>query len=185
MTFPEYLALSKETEPNAAQYSDTISRFDGIKEIAHHAIGFSTEVSEFVESKHKPEFEGHAHEEKGDMWWYVAGLVRHCLDNGAALILDHSSDRVVSTDDLVIIAGKLLDQAKRAIFYGSIDMDKVREYTQTAVQMLCDLGDAPSCWAANVEKLNRKRYKNGFSESAALNRDIDAERQAMNGGGAG
>lgn len=39
--------------------------------------------------------------------------------------------------------------------------------------------DFEDCMKANIDKLNKKRYKNGFTTDDALNRDLDGEREIL------
>lgn len=43
----------------------------------------------------------------------------------------------------------------------------------------CVKSNFKEAMASNINKLNKKRYKNGFTESAALNRDLAAERDEL------
>lgn len=86
-------------------------------------------------------------------------------------------------------AGEILDAVKKALIYGK-PLDEVNvkeelgdvyhyaEYCNTAIGSTRE-----QCEAANVAKL-QKRYPNGFNEKDAVNRNLDAERVALEVGGA-
>lgn len=81
-------------------------------------------------------------------------------------------------------SGELLDAFKKTCYYGSdLDMTNVKEECGDVlwgIQLICDemgwtLDDVIS---ANVEKL-KARYPEKWAQQEALNRDLDAEREAL------
>ena len=84
-------------------------------------------------------------------------------------------------------AGELVDALKKHLFYGKeLDMANVREelgdslwYVATGANALgADLGDIMQL---NVNKLEA-RYGEGFTEEAAINRDLGVERTILESG---
>ena len=88
--------------------------------------------------------------------------------------------------------GELLDMLKKSIFYGKdIDFVNMEEelgdllwYVALAIKIMNLLG-----YATNFEQIQKKniaklkaRYGEKFSEDAALNRDLDAERKILKDG---
>lgn len=85
-------------------------------------------------------------------------------------------------------AGEFVDAMKKTIFYGKEfdEVNLVEElgdlmwYATVAMDVLNV--DIEEVWRRNREKLLKKRYKKGkFTEEAALNRDLDAERESLEG----
>jgi NTP pyrophosphatase (non-canonical NTP hydrolase) len=81
-------------------------------------------------------------------------------------------------------AGEFLDALKKHVFYGK-DLDKVNLMEECGDLMwymsvaLDALGyDFEKVMERNIEKLSA-RYKGGFSKNAAVNRDLDTERDIL------
>lgn len=81
-------------------------------------------------------------------------------------------------------AGEFLDALKKHVFYGK-DLDKVNLMEECGDLMwymsvaLDALGyDYKSVMERNIEKLSA-RYKDGFTKDAAVNRNLDAERDIL------
>ena len=85
---------------------------------------------------------------------------------------------------LLTETGELADGFKRAIFYGKpLDTTNINEEVGDVLWYLAILIDVlgidfESCMIANIKKL-RKRYPNKYSHESALNRDLEAEREAI------
>jgi len=82
-------------------------------------------------------------------------------------------------------AGEIQDQLKRAIFYpgAKLDLDNIIEEAGDMlwyVGVLCNLLDISltQLLTANINKLH-KRYPEGFSGFDALNRNVEAEMEAI------
>ena len=82
-------------------------------------------------------------------------------------------------------SAEFLDQMKKHIFYQK-DLDEInlieelgdlQWYTMLALHLLGV--DLEEVWRRNRAKLLEKRYKNGFSKEAAINRDLEAEREVL------
>lgn len=83
-------------------------------------------------------------------------------------------------------AGELLDAVKKSLFYGKT-FDRVNAKEEVGdmlwyMGVICnELGfTLEEAMQTNVDKL-RARYPGQFTESAALNRDLDAERKILEG----
>lgn len=81
-------------------------------------------------------------------------------------------------------AGEFLDALKKHVFYGK-DLDKVNLMEECGDLMwymsvaLDALGyDYKQVMDRNIEKLSA-RYKNGFTKEAAVNRDLETERDIL------
>lgn len=81
-------------------------------------------------------------------------------------------------------SGELLDAVKKSVFYGKpLDAVNVKEELGDLmwyVAIICDqFGfSLEEIKQINIDKL-RKRYPQKFTESSALNRDLDAERKVL------
>ncbi len=81
-------------------------------------------------------------------------------------------------------AGELLDCVKKHLYYGKpLDDTNAKEEIGDILWYLAQICNAKS-WSmeeimqANIDKL-RARYPEKFTEDNAINRDLDAERQAL------
>ncbi len=94
---------------------------------------------------------------------------------------------------LVTEAGELMDTLKKHLIYGKeIDWVNVQEelgdsqwYTGLAVDVVGEILPGATwegIWENNIAKL-KKRYGDKFTESAALNRDLEGERAVLEGEG--
>jgi len=89
-------------------------------------------------------------------------------------------------------AGEILDAMKKHIYYDkTLDLINIKEelgdtlwYVAQAIDVLQDMEEDIS-WSGimetNIEKL-RKRYGEKFDREKAVNRDLDAEREILEGG---
>lgn len=82
-------------------------------------------------------------------------------------------------------AGEVLDAVKKVLFYGRpVDTHNLIEelgdldFYQEIAKSVLNVTDE-EIRATNHAKLDGVRYKNGFSEEAALNRDLEKERKAL------
>jgi NTP pyrophosphatase (non-canonical NTP hydrolase) len=102
----------------------------------------------------------------------------------AATLLDHNLRLLHAAMGCVTEAGELMDQMKKVLAYGKeLDNTNIIEelgdmlwYVQLACNVLgITLFDVMK---VNSAKLH-KRYPDKFTRQAALNRDLDAERQVL------
>lgn len=81
-------------------------------------------------------------------------------------------------------AGELQDQVKKHLIYGKrLDMTNVMEEIGDVLWYCALTLDAAGftfeeCMRTNIDKL-RKRFPDKFTQEQALNRDLDAERKAL------
>lgn len=93
--------------------------------------------------------------------------------------LDHAITGIVTE------AGELADALKRVKFYGKdLDITNMKEEAGDLLWyftiLLDELGtDLSEIRDMNNRKLTKKRYKNGFSKEAALNRNTEEERKEL------
>lgn len=152
--------------------------------LLHAAIGAVTEVSELLLAEDGDTI--NVKEEMGDICWYVAIACDELGIGFEDLLVLADGERV--EDDpfkaLLAGAGDALDTVKRSLFYG-IDLDEAvfgRHFgTMLAALriMARDCGwDMTDLQVANIAKLS-SRYPEKFTTEAAINRDIEAEREVL------
>lgn len=115
-----------------------------------------------------------------DIKTYTKESERTLIDKGHDLNLLHAA-MGISTE-----SGELMDAFKRKIFYGKdLDVVNVKEeigdlmwYVAILLREL-DL-DFEELLQINIDKL-KARYPEKFTEENALNRDLDKERQILEG----
>jgi hypothetical protein len=148
-------------------------------------------------------------EEAGDCFWYIGLIVDEFKfnpevilqksqlkkDSWALSMWNSLLDVVFSDfakkkklnrhiDELIKQVGLLQDLSKKSIFYGKVLTDDrfLAQVIEVSKQLatLCDIGDISitDCLIANIKKLSA-RYKGGFSEKAALDRDLAKERTIL------
>ena len=94
--------------------------------------------------------------------------------------LEHSIDGINSE------AGELIDELKKAKYYPGHELDVTNikeEFGDLLFYFMLGLNHfgwtLREIMDMNRAKLDGVRYKDGFSGEAALNRDLDAEREAL------
>ena len=86
-------------------------------------------------------------------------------------------------------AGELLTEMKKTVFYdiynGEVNIEKVEDESCDLLHYLVMLTNILGISFDRLIKLNmvklKKRFSNGYSKEAWLNRDKDAEKEAMRG----
>jgi hypothetical protein len=183
-----------------SQYPNTfyadVPPTDAKVRLIHGAMGLSTEVSELRNAS------GHINylEERGDCFWYLALLCRLVRDlrpepgSKPATIQSHfvlgiRDYRVLLPEEkqrwevLANAAACLLDYAKRYFFYNSTpDWHAVAYLIGQCIDLLAYWGhpEPGEIFDRNIAKL-RKRFPNRFDTAAAVNRNLDSERDALKG----
>jgi NTP pyrophosphatase (non-canonical NTP hydrolase) len=175
----------------------------------HFAIGLASELEEFQEAleyaeddkNELAEAEVLVREELGDFFWYLAGLL-NVLDKTLATVIGDALDEAfcwprgsvkepgaefdVILNGLCVFVGRIADRVKKEVFYGKPEEDQVL-YEQLMLltrQLLfiCQVtGINPNeVIQTNIDKL-ATRYPDKFTEGDALDRDKDAEMEALGG----
>lgn len=195
MHFREYLdtVLSRENR----NFDTICPRFnDKFTRLFHGVVGINTEVGELVESLVHPngndnlsiecEDEYNLREELGDLQFYVA----MCFDifeiDYASIVNPLETFYGVShiISELQKEAYCLLDMCKKVMIYGrEIDnaffSSKLILIQAWLEELACEYGfQIEDIWVKNDEKLGG-RYKEGFTEREALNRNLTVERQIL------
>lgn len=170
--------------------------------LLHACAGISSELSELIEIEKK--FEGddkidrvNIMEELGDILWYI-GIASDALDAVNEITTDPEfvgkktdfdgdlcDDLIRFSLNVSAIAGELVDKAvKKTIFYGKkVDkqdlIDKLRLIHQNVKYMLEHTGyTLEDARERNIAKL-KARYGEKFTEAAALERNLAAERAIL------
>lgn len=151
--------------------------------LLHAAVGISTEVTELLLAEQDVT---NVKEEMGDILWYVAIAASELRINFTDFLL-LADQEVLNSDPLKALlwgAAESLDVVKRSLFYGlGLDEAKFGLAVGTvlrAVEMLA----ADEGWTlaelqeTNIAKLT-KRYPEKFTRGAAVDRDLEAEREAV------
>lgn len=143
--------------------------------LLHAALGIVTELMEYYDS----EGDINAKEELGDVYWYVA-----IAADELELTFDEIKESHNGIGTPEIAMGGLCDVIKRASFYGvPFDTQKFTQWLGLILHWLerhCRGWKITpeECMAANIAKL-RKRFPDKFTTDNAVNRDKDAEIEAV------
>lgn len=158
----------------------------------HAAIGICTEVGELVECFKENLLIDcvNMQEEIGDCFWYLAIYERlfgfeletnTCFQNNVGF---NGSDDVLFK--LVISSSKLLDIYKKAVFYDREELEmQIRTHTEEVFQLLVMLLETAGRSVEKTRTINiaklRKRFPEKFSKENAINRNLKAEREILEG----
>ena len=165
---------------------------DRMIRLLHSGLGMSSELAELEVALDKTDWDlVNISEESGDILWYIAVAVN-------ALGFDHneiSSFEVSkkegyalrdSVNTTVWAVGEFNDLLKKHLFYGrELNTDKLKQNLQqmcmavSAICIYCDKTPGQTR-ETNIAKL-KVRFKDKFTEAAALNRDLDTERKILEG----
>ena len=153
-------------------------------QILHGAIGMAAEMHEIINVCEESCESESMVAELGDICWYAA-LCLHGAGYDMEDIEYHSLCNVVDfpTIDLQENISKVLDQAKRLVYYNAplthVFITSMRKIL-ACVQVLADENNITidEVMAKNINKL-KLRYPDQFSEQQAVQRDLKKERQAF------
>lgn len=184
MEFKEYRELTKVTWVRKAT-----SLEDGL----HMVLGISGEIAEIAQAnilaaeRHaqgdKNPFDlNNIREEIGDLMWYVANYFNTFdIDN---LVYDEIAPIYSPKYEMVVVAGNLTDLFKKWFAYGKEPSRiQLEGHIQSVVQVAHNLClyfqlEMSNVMEVNINKL-RVRYGDKFDAHKAINRDLEAERQAL------
>lgn len=174
-------------------------RFSNIRNIRllHGAIGLASELSE-IRVMASQEFIDAVNlkEEMGDVFWYMGLMIDELkLDPSeifCAMVtinerLDEESRRILldeTIDEMTVAIGNAVDLLKKSLMYGKeLNIDGLSNELQELdsnvafALALYDI-DPGQARERNIEKL-RARYGEKFTEAAALERNLGAERKIL------
>lgn len=157
-------------------------------DLLHATVGLATELGELLPlAKHSRDIVN-VKEEIGDLCWYLAIIDRFLISNGFVLeIAKYEKDLLFEEAEhglLYLTLNKLLDQSKKNFIYGKPyeltllfnTTMKLHGCLMTICKFYCF--DIDEIRSTNIAKL-KKRYGDKFSAAAALNRDVNAEREIL------
>lgn len=193
MTPNEYQQLALRTESVPAILQTGRPQHDAkMTRLLHAAMGICTEVGELAQAVtsvgyQRPLNKVNAMEELGDVLWYVAVGFDALGLPMPARPEDPGEQIGTLTLELSAAAGALLDLLKKHLFYGKpfdpraadAALAEVYRFTVAAVYELDYTLE--HAMERNIAKLE-KRYPQKFTAEAALTRDLEAERKALEGG---
>jgi len=176
MNVVDFQKYAKRTCPNLGSSGNNAS---------HMALGIYTELGELYTALHhtqKDIDEVNVREELGDIMWYIANM---------ATLIDYplmevtAGNHTFGFNELFKQSTVLADVIKKHMAYGKeLDVQKVTDEL-FLLNIMChnfyDMGikvDLHLAMEKVIAKL-RIRYPEKFTAEAALNRDLDAERSAL------
>jgi len=182
MNWNEYLELSEKT------LSTQFNCDSKEQKVLHAVIGVLTEVEELLDN-HIGETQDFTNilEEAGDITWYLAIIGReYQLDYPQLLVRNKNEDPMKLVLKIIKNTCKLLDMMKKKIYYNK-PIDENLFKTITHVVML-DLSDYMNVYDINIQNsfdINiaklKARYGEKFSSERAINRDLETERNILEG----
>jgi NTP pyrophosphatase (non-canonical NTP hydrolase) len=182
MNWKEYLELSEKTLSTQFHCDEKEQR------LLHAVIGVLTEVEELLDNHIGDEQDDtNRLEEAGDACWYLAIIGREMdLDYPQLIVKTKNDNPMKLVLKIVKNTCKLLDMMKKKIYYNK-PVDEYLFKTLTNLVML-DLSDymntydidIQNSFDVNIAKL-KARYGEKFSSERAINRDLETERNILEG----
>lgn len=173
-------------------------RFSQIRTIRllHGAIGLASELSEIREMAQGGDIDVvNLKEEMGDLFWYMGVMVDELKSDPDMIFAEsikledvYEHDIVpelhIAIDEMTIAIGKAIDILKKNVMYGKdLNVKEIENQLMELDSWICHAlalynilpGEARS---TNIEKL-RLRYGQKFTEAAANERNLEAERKIL------
>lgn len=151
-------------------------------DIGHMLVGMSSELNELHDAIMSGDPVSIA-EELADIMWYAVNLATI-----RKIKIQEWSTVEFGYNDLVYAVSKLNDASKKYMVYNDRKKEQLEIKWLNRVIEICynfapygSYVDLPSALDRNIHKLHNVRFKNGYSDEAAQNRDIAAERKALEG----
>lgn len=182
MQWEEYLELSEKTLSTEFH----IKEDEKLQRVLHGIIGLATEIEELLDNYTTSMDEINMLEELGDLTWYLAIIHREYPKGKRTIIRQEPLDAfncVIMLNKNVL---KLLDMMKKKIYYNKDinvqifddlvllvedDIHWLANHYGLKVEDICQV---------NIDKL-KARYGEKFSSERAINRDLDTERNILEG----
>lgn len=154
-------------------------------DIAHMCMGMSSELNELYDAVESKDRTG-VKEELGDVMWYVVNLASMRV---VSITVQYDVG-VYEYKHLVHAISKLVDIEKKLIIYNKPQEDFVDEEI-AAINRIIEICAnfqfsnsyaklmLPEILDVNINKLQKVRYKLGYTDEAALNRNLEAERKEL------
>ena len=182
MNWKEYLELSEKT------LSTQFHCEEREQLLLHAVIGVLTEVEELLDNHIGDEQDStNRLEESGDVCWYLAIIGREMnLDYPQLLVKTKNDDPMKLVLKIVKNTCKLLDMMKKKLYYNKpIDENLFKTITTLVMLDVSDYMntydiDIEKSFDVNIDKL-KARYGDKFSSEKAINRDLETERNILEG----
>ncbi len=166
--------------------------------ILHSLTGLGSELSEVQEMVENPRFDGvNLKEEMGDLKWYMGIMVDELKFDPDQVFSNNEPGGIVAygsvnqqaelqhqVHGMVKAIGTITDIAKKSLFYGKElntaeilnQLQKLDYYINYSLRLYGQT--SAQARERNIEKL-RARYGEKFTEAAALERNLEAERAIL------
>jgi NTP pyrophosphatase (non-canonical NTP hydrolase) len=182
MNWKEYLELSEKTLSTQFHCDEKEQR------LLHAVIGVLTEVEELLDNHIGDEQDDtNRLEESGDVCWYLAIIGREMdLDYPQLIVKTKNDNPMKLVLKIVKNTCKLLDMLKKKLYYNKpIDENLFKTITTLVMLDVSDYMntydiDIEKSFDVNIDKL-RARYGDKFSSEKAINRDLETERNILEG----
>lgn len=182
MNWKEYLELSEKTLSTQFHCDEKEQR------LLHAVIGVLTEVEELLDNHIGDEQDfTNMLEEAGDITWYLAIIGREMdLDYPQLIVKTKNDNPMKLVLKIVKNTCKLLDMLKKKLYYNKpIDENLFKTITSLVMLDVSDYMntydiDIEKSFDVNIDKL-RARYGDKFSSERAINRDLETERNILEG----
>ena len=182
MNWKEYLELSEKTLSTQFHCEEREQR------LLHAVIGVLTEVEELLDNHIGDEQDStNRLEESGDVCWYLALIGREMnLDYPQLLVKTKNDDPMKLVLKIVKNTCKLLYMMKKKLYYNKpIDENLFKTITTLVMLDVSDYMntydiDIEKSFDVNIDKL-KARYGDKFSSEKAINRDLETERNILEG----
>ena len=182
MNWKEYLELSEKTLSTQFHCEEREQR------LLHAVIGVLTEVEELLDNHIGDEQDDtNRLEESGDVCWYLAIIGREMnLDYPQLLVKTKNDNPMKLVLKIVKNTCKLLDMMKKKLYYNKpIDENLFKTITTLVMLDVSDYMntydiDIEKSFDVNIDKL-KARYGDKFSSEKAINRDLETERNILEG----
>lgn len=192
----EYVKNVLVTE--ARDFAPLQERFQQVRAIRllHGAIGLASELSELRHMDQNEELDTvNLKEEMGDLCWYMGIMVDELGLDPTSVFQERAINKPTEEsqkrihlsehiDNLTIDIGAMIDLLKKNLMYGKpLDVESVGQFLHG---IGCEIEAALNVYGMtsaesrerNIEKL-RARYGQKFTEAAALERNLAAEREIL------
>ena len=181
MNWNEYKELSEKTLSTEFHCDDK-----KIELLLHATMGILTEVEELLDNHIGKSDKTNILEEVGDITWYLAIIGReYNMDFPIDLPLSHE-DPMKIVVSIIKQTCKLLDMLKKKLFYNRSINDESFKQISTLVMILTQSYmnyhgiDIKGSFDINIAKL-KSRYGEKFSSEKANNRNLEKERDILEG----
>jgi NTP pyrophosphatase (non-canonical NTP hydrolase) len=181
MTWNEYLTLSEKT------LSTEFHHDEQTRNLLHAVTGVLTEIDELLDNNVGDEDIVNVEEEVGDLLWYCAIIGRELqIDYRQLIVSKKFLDPQESILKITKLSLKLLDPLKKKLFYNKpIDFENFKTIASLLMLHISDYVNfydinIEQCFDKNIAKL-KARYGDKFSSEMAINRDLQTERNILEG----